>query len=165
MTGMRNFQRQARLFAKDKRGTALLELAVILPVLFTIGLGVFEFGNLIYNLHLINVGVRDAARYAAGLPQGSADAAAKNIALRGVVSGGTYRVSWWNNANTMIAIAYPTTPNPVVGGAQTYRGPDPIVKVRVTASVPYQALGFLGYLSLGSITLAASHEERHFGIR
>jgi Flp pilus assembly protein TadG len=139
-------------------------LAIVLPVLFMIGFGIFEFGYLIYNLHLITTGVRDAARYASGLPQGSADAAAKNLAMTGVTSGGTDRVSWWNDPTT-ITITYPTVANTVVGGLKSYRGGDNIVLVQVAANVDYQGLGFLGFLGLGSITLHAQHEERLYGVR
>ena len=157
---MLRLRKLARPLHGDQRGTSTLELAVVLPVLFTIGLGMFEFGYLIYNYHLINVGVRDAARYAAGLPRGSADAATKSIAMKGVIIGGTWRISWWNDPNTVV-ITNPTRANP--SGA--YRGSDPIYMVQVTTDVPYQSLGFLGYLGLGSITLHAQHEERLYGNR
>ena len=149
----------------DTRGTATLELAVVLPVLFSIGFGIFEFGNIIYNYHLISNGVRDAARYASGLPQGSADSAAKSIALTGRISGTEYRISWWTDPTT-ISITPILVPNNLVSGIKEYRGPDPIVMVRVQAIVPYSLpLGFLGYLGLGPITLTATHEERLFGVR
>ena len=76
---MRYLRKLARPLHSDQRGTSTIELAIVLPVLFTIGLGMFEFGYLIYNYHLINVGVRDAARYAAGLQPGAADADATAV--------------------------------------------------------------------------------------
>ena len=161
---MKYLRKLARPLHSDQRGTSTIELAIVLPVLFTIGLGMFEFGYLIYNYHLINVGVRDAARYAAGLPAGTADASAKSIAMKGVTSGGTWRISWWNDPNT-VTITYPTVANTLVGGVKSYRGGDTITMVTVSTDVPYQAVGFLGYLGLGSITLHAQHEERLYGIR
>ena len=161
---MRYLRKLARPLHSDQRGTSTIELAIVLPVLFTIGLGMFEFGYLIYNYHLINVGVRDAARYAAGLPAGSADADAKSIAMKGVRTGGTFRISWWNNPNTVV-ITNPSVPNTLISGVKSYRGGDNIFMVKVVADVPYQALGFLGYLGLGSITLHAQHEERLYGVR
>ena len=74
------------------------------------------------------------------------------------------RISFWTNPGT-ITITNPTVANTVVGGLKSYRGPDPIVMVRVQAIVPYTALGFLGFLGLGPITLTATHEERLFGVR
>lgn len=150
-------------FGRDCRGAALLEMTVILPVLLVIGLGVFEFGNLIYNYHLITVGVRDGARYAAGLPQGTADAKAANIAVTGTDSGGTNRVSWWVTDD--VSVAYRNEPNDDGLGNKLYRGGANIVMVTVFTDVDYQPLGFLGFLNLGTITLHAQHEERLYGVR
>jgi Flp pilus assembly protein TadG len=150
----------------DQEGNAILELAIVLPVLFTIGLGVIEFGNLIYQYHLIWVGVRDAARYLSGLPADLPavnQTAARNIATTGVISGGTNRISWWTPADVVI------TPTTVVNddgfGNKLYRGQANITMVTVSTSVTYQSLGFLNYLGLGPITLSAQHEERIIGVR
>ena len=163
-------------FQRDERGAALIELTVVLPVLLAIGLGVFEFGNLIYNYHLISVGVRDAARYAAGLQSGSADPDAKCIALTGGRSGAncnpaatpscttTCRVSWWDKAST-ITITPTNVSNNDGSGNKLYRGGANITMVTVQADVPYPSLGFLGYFGLGPITLTTNHEERVFGVR
>ena len=149
----------------DDRGVAMVEMAVVLPVLLAIGLGVIEFGNLIFSRHLIENGVRDGARYAAGLPYNTAAAAAKNIAQTGVTGGGTsYRVSWWNNPS-MVNVVYTTVTNIDGSGNKLYRGGDTIPLVTVSTSVIYPSLGLLGYFGLGPITLSASHEERLFGVR
>ena len=159
-------RKRLRPFHNDERGTSTLEMGIVLPVLFTIGLGMFEFGNLIYSLHLINSGVSDAARYAAGRSSTSTDVVAdtKSIAMTGVKSGGSYRFSWWNNPS-MVTVTYRNVPNTLISGVKSYRGGDNIVMVSVSTDVPYQALGFLGYLGLGPITLHAQHEERLYGVR
>lgn len=163
MAAMKVLRQIRQSFGTDQRGTATIELAVVLPVLLTIGLGVIEFGNMIYRYHLISTGVRDAARYAAGFQQGAKDAEARNIAARGVTTGGTNRVDWWIPSN--VAIAYTTVANNDGFGNKLYRGGANIVMVTVSTSVPYQPLGFLGYLGVGTINLSASHEERLFGVR
>jgi len=169
---MRFVRKHIEPFGRDTRGAAILEMTVILPVLLTIGLGVFEFGNLIYNYHLITVGVRDGARYIAGLAQVDAsgnslvaanEIAAKNIAVTGTDSGGVQRVSWWET--TEVFVSYSNVPNADVSGNKLYRGGANIVMVTVSTDVDYQPLGFLGYLGLGTITLHAEHKERMFGVR
>ena len=171
---MRYARKHRGPFGRDARGAAILEMAVILPVLLTIGLGVFEFGNLIYRYHLITVGVRDGARYIAGLPQADDsgnslvagnETAAKNIAIYGTTGTSTPRVSWWNDPTTMIAINYTNVPNDNGSGVKLYRGGANIVLVTMSTNVEYQPLGFLGFLGLGTITLHAQHEERLFGVR
>ena len=154
--------------AGDQRGVALLELAVILPVLLTIGLGAIDFGNLIYQNHLILNGVRDAARYAAGFQTSTPLANIQNVAVYGMkdISGAPPpRVTGWTAGN--VTVAYSTIANGTgsCGAARCFRGGDTITMVTVNASVPYTSLGFMGYLGLGSITLSATHQERLFGVR
>ena len=50
---------------RDSEGTATVEAAIILPVLFILVFGVFEFSWLIFQQHLISTGIDDAARYIA----------------------------------------------------------------------------------------------------
>ena len=115
-------------FASDRNGAAMLELALVLPVVMLIGFGAIEFGNLIYKDHLLWNGVRDGARYYAGLAYDSTNATqttnhetdAKNIAVTGVTSGGTARVTGWTTSQVTIAYSAiantatcaPRAPNP-----------------------------------------------------
>jgi len=171
---MQSGKRHWREFGSDRCGAALLELTVVLPVVMAIGFGAIEFGNLIYKDHLLWNGVRDGARYLAGLPydpsnttQTAAHATdAKNIAVTGVISGGTARVAGWTTSQ--VTISYPTVANGPAscGAAKCYRGADSITMVTVSTSYPYQSLGFMGFLGFGSTTtLTASHEERIIGNR
>jgi len=48
---------------KNKKGSALVEMAIILPVLFLIVFGIFEFGRAMYITNTLN----NAARYGARL--------------------------------------------------------------------------------------------------
>ena len=50
---------------RDNEGSALIEGAILLPLLLTFVLGVFEFSWLIYQQHLISTGIHDGARYIA----------------------------------------------------------------------------------------------------
>ena len=175
-------------FRKDESGAALLEMSVVFPVLLTISLGVIEFGNAIYSQHAIFNGVRDAARYVAGLAQvdsagnslvSANNTKAKNIAVWGTTTNTTAdtcitasttamklsrRVSWWCNASN-VAISYTPTTNDNGAGVKLYRGGAKIWTVTVTATVPYQQLGFLSYLGLIAPTLNVSHTERVYGVR
>jgi Flp pilus assembly protein TadG len=158
---------------KDNSGLSVIELAVVLPVVMTIGLGVMEFGNLIYRQHLIINGVRDAARYASGRPYDAANAtqtatitsAAQNIATTGAVSSGTNRISWWGSGT--VSVTYTTIANGATscGSTRCYRPIGDVPVVTVSTSVAYQPLGFLGFLGLNAITLTASHQERVIGVR
>ena len=164
--------------ARDERGAAILELAIVIPILLSIGLGVFEFGNIIYRYQLMTAGVRDGARFAAGLPYDSANTTQTDatktttqyIAARGVVSGGSNRVEGWQPGDVTVTYQARTDDGTICGTVATNafcRGRDPagfIYEVTVSTDKAYQSLGFLGYLGLGSITLHAEHTERHFGV-
>jgi Flp pilus assembly protein TadG len=170
---MQSGKRHWRQFGSDRSGAALLELTVVLPVVMAIGFGAIEFGNLIYKDHLLWNGVRDGARYYAGLsydPSNTTVTAnhetdAKNIAVTGVTSGGTARVAGWTTSQ--VTISYATVANgPTSCGAQKcYRGADTITMVTVSTSYPYQSVGFMGFLGLGSTNLTATHQERIIGNR
>jgi len=50
---------------RNSEGSALIEGALIVPILLVLVLGVFEFSWLIDQQHLISTGIHDAARYIA----------------------------------------------------------------------------------------------------
>jgi Flp pilus assembly protein TadG len=164
----------------DDRGSVIVELAVVVPVLLTLGLGVMEFGNIFYNYHLIANGVRDAARYAAGFqgelvcgdPAADPDVDALQYDIKSIAMTGTLvtsadfptaakRVAFWDN------LAQTTVSCPAVYDNTDfdYRGAQTIYMVTVTANVPYTSLGFLGYLDLNPVVLTVSHEERVYNVR
>lgn len=174
----------------DKSGAALLEVSVVIPVVLSIGLGVIEFGNAIYSQHLIFNGARDAARYIAGLPQtdnngnsliSSNNTAGNNIVVWGTTTNTTSdtcntsstnamiasrRLNWWcSPAN--VAVTYTSFANDDGTAAHNklYRGPATIQTVTVTATVPYQSLGFMSYFNLTAPTFSLSHTERLYGVR
>ena len=187
MAVMKAFSIHVFRLKNDQRGTALIELAVVLPVLLAICLGVFEFGNAIYGRHLIENGVRDGARYAAGLPHSTvaeintATTYAENIALTGAISGGSLRVSWWDPLNAVVAnrkgtisVTFPPVPITKTNYCGTAtnpaycRGADAthqINLVTVYTDVPYAGLGFLGYFGLSNLTMHVEHVERLFSVR
>lgn len=163
------FAGKIRQGSYGERGVALAELAVVLPFVTVLGLGVLEFANYFYNFQLIQNGVRDAARFAASLPYDSAnktknDTAIKNLAVTGLASGGTPRVSWW--PTTSVSVTWATVANPTLaGGSQSYRYSGDVPVVTVSTSVDYPSLGFLGFLGLNNFKIRANHMERVFGVR
>ena len=58
-------RRSLRSLVRDCEGTALVEGAIVVPVLMSLLLGVYEFSFYFYQQQLITTGVRDAARYLA----------------------------------------------------------------------------------------------------
>src|SRR2546421_12023794 len=104
----------------DVAGSALLEGAILTPVLCTLFFGVFEFSFFFYQQHLMTTGVADAARYVARACDPTAAATttdAQNLATTGTTAGGTARrVTGWD-PNEVTG-----TFNDVDNSAGTYRG-------------------------------------------
>lgn len=168
----------ARCFRRDENGAALLELTVIMPFLIVLGLGIFEFSNMLYQYHLITGGLRDAARFAAGVPKpdpvvttdttctetdpGSTPiGCAKRLAVFGQIKfGGSYRLGddWWDVGDITVDYVALDPPDPDLRGGNPF-------KVVVSTNVVYDDIGFLDALGLGPIAIATAHEERHYGVR
>jgi hypothetical protein len=157
--------------AQDENGSALVEGAVVVPVLCVLLFGVYEFSWFFYQQHLVSTGLRDAARYLARLPAACTtlspswtfeQVSARNLATTGSVAGGAPRVKGWSAAAVRFdcrAIDNPVDPE----GFAAYRG-GPVLYV-VTASTRFQdpALGLFGFLGLRSPVIAVSHSERVIG--
>ena len=133
-----------------------------MPVLILLSLGVGEFGRALQHHHVLNKSVRDSARYlsrvAAVCPGGTIGAAdlavARNLALTGYPSGGSLLISYWTDPAT-IGVTIQCIDN----SSGAFRGGAAIPIVRVTATVPYADLGFIGVLGLPAFTLTARHEQ------
>lgn len=154
-----------RLLDEGQRGSALLEMAFVIPFLLAIGLGAFEFGNVYYKYHLMENAVRDGARFAASRT-GSicTDTALQAEAVNIVKTTGQKNNIWTTGYKITVScptdLAYDNKKN-----KYNYRGGDTIYTVRVKAEVPYQSLGFLGFFNLSPPTLTVSHDERVIGVR
>lgn len=152
---------------RDCRGGPIVELAVLAPLLVSLGLGVNEFGNAVQNYHVIDKGVRDAARYlgkgfatcdANGNGSVSNTTQAQNLALYGNTAGtGTAVLSYWAN------LAQPITASVSCVAISTNwvspNGSAYIAIVTVDATVPYTGFGFLSVFGLGSPTFDLKHQE------
>ena len=150
---------------QDEQGTTLIEMSVVIPVVLAIGLGTLEFGNLFYKYHLMANAVRDAARFAAGLTGDVCSDAALQTKVATIAKQtgqvtSTENLAWTTGATVTVScdITYDNK-------AGTYRGGLTIRSVKVTGTVPYAALGFLGFFGLASPTLTVSHQERVIGVR
>ena len=60
MSGLQRFMRRAR----DQRGAALVEFALVSIVFFTIVFGIMEFGRMIFDYNIVSTVARDGARWA-----------------------------------------------------------------------------------------------------
>jgi Flp pilus assembly protein TadG len=140
-------------------GSALIEGALIVPVLMTLVFGVYEFSWYFYNQQLMTAGLRDAARYISRMADPS-DATcgqatywplAKNLATTSTTSGsGAARVSGWTSGNVTIScVVAPTSTGVYV--------------VNVSTAFSGQSLGFYSILGLAAPTVTVFQQERVIG--
>ena len=155
----------------DTDGSALVEGAVLIPLLFVLLFGVYEFSWFFYQQHLVSIGIRDAARYLARVGN-TCDAFspgwlieqtyAKNLATTGSINGGPERVRGWSAA--MVTPRCHAVENPIgASGLRVYRGDNLIHVVTVSTRFTERSLGFLGFLGLLPPVISVSHSERAIG--
>jgi Flp pilus assembly protein TadG len=163
---------------RDSEGSAIIEATLLTPLLFALVLGVFEFSWVFYQQQLIEMGVRDAARYMARIPITSTATPpdtnpcdqtdtngtgalfttnAGNIALYATTtsSGSTQRVSGWTGPVTITC-----TQNTYASG--TYAETS-IYAIQATTSFTDPTLGLFGYLGLPTPSIIFTHNERYIG--
>lgn len=167
-------------FARDTRGVAAAEMAMVTPLLMVIMFGIFEAGNFFWNEHIVVKAVRDGARFAgrqsylafscpSGGGAGSFDttrfpnlpAQIKNVTRTGQLTGGTARVSGWIDSQVVLTVDCINDPD-LLGIYTSNAGNAP--RVKVVATVPYPSLfGALGFNTSG-LSVSASAQSPVMGI-
>ncbi|MDX8526634.1 pilus assembly protein [Mesorhizobium sp. MSK_1335] len=165
--------RQLKRFRHEDRGTSLVEMAFIAPLMLSLSAGVFEFGNLIHDKLLMEAGLSDASRFAArcnsqlytnaGLAAINCSDIATNIAVYGNTAGtGSARITGWQKSDVTVTIGDTgSCHDAVVAGVTEYRSTTAqVCIVRAAGTLVYNGIGMLSLLNIGPITLNGFHEER-----
>jgi Flp pilus assembly protein TadG len=133
--------RRLRAWRDSERGSQLVELAIIMPVVLILLGATAEFGRFFYTYSTLLKGTRAASRYLVSQPVGDANAAAKNLLVYGNTAGtGTPVVSGLTTANVVI------TPNKMGAKTQT-------VEIQNYVYVPIFDLGKLTRSSTLSLSV------------
>ena len=162
-------RRQVRRIANDEEGSALLEGAILVPVLFSLIFGVLEFSYYFYQQHLVATGVRDAARYLARVQDpnnATAQTIAQSLASTGSPTPGSSfrRVKGFDPGEVTFAVTPVGNVAGGICGADPCRGfPNSLTRVTVTGSFTWAPLGFWTFLGFGSANVTVSHSERWIG--
>lgn len=148
-------------FAASDRGSVLTETIIAVPLLTILAIGMLEFGNMLWQRHQMQVGVRDAARYwarcrpvvgaTAYMP--CSQAIARNLAFYGNPAGtGALRVPGWDQPAELTIT--PATPP---------QSPDATSLVTATGRFAYQGSPLYAALGLGTIELNYTYTLRYNG--
>jgi Flp pilus assembly protein TadG len=161
------FARREQSLWRNQQGSALMEGAVMVPLLIAFFFGIFEFSWFFYQQHLVAIGLHDAASYLARSsdpcnPTSSAWKVelqqAKNLATSGSISGSAARVRGWTTDS--VTPHCTKIDNPIgTNGLSRYRGSS-IYVVTVSTKFSYPSLGFLTLLKLQSPIISASYSQR-----
>ena len=159
------------IFLRDDNGSAMVESAVLLPLLFALLFGVYEFSWFFYQQHLAAIGVRDAARYLARVSNPCDErspvwrieqANARTLATTGSIQGSTARIKGWTAA--MVELRCTAINNPAgVTGLRAYRGGEVVYVITAATSFVDPSLGFFAILHLPPPVISVFHTERVVG--
>jgi Flp pilus assembly protein TadG len=129
-------------FAKEEKGTAATEVALMLPLMLAVLFATFEAGHYLYTEQKIIEAVRQGARYAGRLPfasytcpstmDGTAIAAVKTVTLTGKVGGTTPLIKDWSASDISVSVA--CNSGTTTGVFKGNTGGAPVVTVAATAN-------------------------------
>lgn len=135
-----------RLFC-ERRGAALVEMAVVLPVFITVILGIIEFGRAMMVANLITNAAREGARMA--VVDGSS-----NAAVQSYISGFMQSAANVGAGDVTVIIK-------VNGGSADVSTAQPRDEISVKVSIPFTKVSYLTPSYLSSTTLQTTSYMRH----
>jgi Flp pilus assembly protein TadG len=165
---------KTRSLWRDDEGSALVEATIVMPLLLTLFLGVFEFSWFFYNQQLVVSGLRDAARYMTRieLTNGNRDPCvqkdqngvlytedAANIATTAEATGGSARVNGWSAADVTINCVS----SAALENGDYADGSTSMTIIDVATRFADPSLGLFASLGLKPPMLSFSHQERFIG--
>ncbi len=115
--------RALRLWRADERGTQLVELALLLPILLMLLAATAEFGRFMYTYSTLAKATRAGARYVVSQPPGTNVAETKNLVVYGNTAGtGTPLVTGLDASKIVVTptVAANGTTNTVTVGIASY---------------------------------------------
>lgn len=157
---------QIKRFQTDDSGVALVEFAIVLPVLLLVFALIVEGSRMMLAYETAIAGVRDASRYLARSVAPDACATGASVSgyatkLLGIVRNGTGGSSVFPSAVTVTAV---TPSYRCVTGS--YRGGTVAVaqvQATVQISFPFAGLFSLAGMSRGTVTTTITDQSRVFG--
>jgi hypothetical protein len=160
---------------RDDDGSALVEATIVMPLLISLFLGVFEFSWFLYNQQLVVSGLRDAARYMTRieLTNGNRDPCAQkdqygalytddaaNIATTAQsLAGGSTRVTGWSPADVTISCVSSVA----LEDGDYADGSAAMTIIDVATRFADPSFGLFASLGLKPPMLSFSHQERFLG--
>ena len=147
-------------FIRSRRGVAVIEFGLFLPLFMMLVLGVVEYGRLLSQTNAVEKGVRAGAMLASrgDFPITAAQLTSiENLVKTGNVDGtGNYLAPGWTETGASVTIT-----NTLFSSAGVVNLP----VIRVKATVPYKPIiqGLLNFAGVSNLTIEATHEQAYLG--
>lgn len=156
------------------RGTAALEMALVMPLMMVLLGGTVEIGRALHHHHVLEMSVRDATRYlskaatvgasaeapCAAPAAGTAAATAARLAMYGTtLPGAAPLLAYWSADRPQTLCVHSLTRTLTDATGATFD----VQVVRVEVGVDYEDLGLLTLIGIDAMRLTAAHEEVHIG--
>ena len=136
----RRILRRITPLARDERGAAAVEFALVLPILVVLAFGIIDFGRLLYTYNNLTSAVREGARFAAVQTK---EDVVKTAAIQGRVSDYIAAFGGTPVANSQIQVTYDAAP-PATR----------FITVRINAYEFEPITPIAGLIGLGDITMS-----------
>lgn len=142
-------------FLTDTSGAAVVEAALLFPLLGLMCFGIVDGSMLLLQNHKVEQGLVAGAGYLArAQTPDTVKAQARNFAVTGRPDGtGSARVAGWSPSDVRVTIR-------TVANDGNYRGTSDVKIATVSTSLPYRGLGLIKLASGGRVSIKANHEER-----
>ena len=147
-------------FARARRGSAVIEFALFVPMFLIVVVGVVEYGRVLAQTNAIEKGMRAGAMIAARSAYPLTDAQTErilNIVRTGNINGTLpYLVPGWAEASAAVTIETDLFNSAGVVNLPVFR---------IEATVPYNPLlpGLMDSIGLGELLITAAHEQGRVG--
>lgn len=154
--------RDLRRLARSVDGSAFIEVALVIPLLIYMMIGIMDFGRAYLSISSAEKSLRSGARYLSKLSATSLCSAgeqtkAKNMILYGsTASGGRLMVQGWSDPDTITITLTPACATPP-STTPTDR------TINIKGQVPFTAMALAALGMSTTFTLSTEHEERWLG--
>jgi Flp pilus assembly protein TadG len=166
----RSRRRGLKAFLCGTEGALLTETLIVVPVVTIFAVGILEFGNVFWQRHQVQVGVRDAARYwsrCRGIAPFNTctQQVARNLAFYGNTAGtGPARVPGWTTADGLtITVSWTNEDGQTITAAVPPSNPPRDALVTVTGTHRYTGSPLMRLIDLEAFNFSYTHNQRYMG--
>ena len=156
--------RRLKKYLSERDGSVVVEAALVLPFVITVGIGAVDASNMLLQNHKLETQLTMAGNFLAkSRTPAQFETEAKNLACSGRSTATSTKCIIPNWTVSDIQVSYATVSNSELDGGFEYRDGTPVQIVRVSSNIQYTGFGLISSIFGGSIQLSGAYEERVIG--